>query len=59
MSHFEQGTASGSPVVHAGRRTLQGLTALCDGRRLEPVSGRFDAAAAEACPECVTAADAR
>ena len=56
MTQYEQGIAAGSPALHAARRTLQGLKALCDGRKVEPISGRFDATAAEACPACVDAA---
>ena len=50
-SSYEQGMA-GSPVIHAARRSLQGPRAICNGSQLDPISGRFDVAAAHPCPEC-------
>ncbi len=55
-SRYEQGLAGGTSLVHATRKTLQGHRTVCGGDRIESfVSGRFDSAAADACPGCVAA----
>ncbi|MDX6287770.1 MAG: hypothetical protein QOG53_3255 [Frankiales bacterium] len=54
-SAYEQG-GCGSSLVHAARKTLQGHKALCDGSPIiEWHSGRFDATATQACPDCAAA----
>lgn len=54
-SPYEQGSC-GTPLLHAAHKTLQGHKALCDGSPIvEWRSGRFDSAAAEACPDCAAA----
>lgn len=52
---YEQGRAADGQL-HAARKTLQGMKAVCDGSKITVViSGRFDPTVQDACPACVDA----
>jgi len=56
-NRFEQGLVAGAASLHAVRKTVRGLTALCGaGAIITVVAGRFDPSWTEACPECITEA---
>ena len=54
-SAYEHGTC-GSPEVHAARKTLQGMAAICGaGKIVILLGGRFDPAEEHACASCASA----
>jgi hypothetical protein len=56
---FERGTC-GSDVVHAVRKTLNGLRAACDATvPLVRLGGRFELSAADSCHACVATIEQR
>ena len=57
-NRLEQGLVPGTSALHAIRRTVRGLTAVCGaGAIVTVVAGRFNPGWRESCPDCAAEGD--